>query len=186
MNVKLKVFLPAIASIFCFALETSALSEKVYFPEPSLELEVSRTLGVSPEEITKTLLEDKLKILNVNDSKIKDLRGLEFASNLEILVLRNNLINDLSPIRGLKKLQKLDLAGNRLTDLKSLGAKTIASTDELSLTGLTHLNLSGNKLRGLAGVENFLDYKVLMYQAILSSICMELVSYPSSLVLMKR
>ena len=37
--------------------------------------------------------------------EIRDLTGLEFATNLETLVLRNNLVEDLSPLSSLARLK---------------------------------------------------------------------------------
>ncbi len=43
---------------------------------------------------------------------IRDLTGLQYASNLEALDLRDNFIKDLTPVQNLKNLQFLDISGN--------------------------------------------------------------------------
>ena len=115
-----KIFILVFGSLVCLSPHVVESSEKVFIPEPVLELEISRSLGVSPSEITESLLGEKLKILELSDSQLRDLRGLEHALNLEILVLRNNLIEDLSPLSGLNKLKRLDLSGNRIKGFKNL------------------------------------------------------------------
>lgn len=151
-----KIFILVFGSLVCLSPHVVESSEKVFIPEPVLELEISRSLGVSPSEITESLLGEKLKILELSDSQLRDLRGLEHALNLEILVLRNNLIEDLSPLSGLNKLKRLDLSGNRIAGLKkNLVDVSSINTGKSSVSALTHLNLSGNKLRGLSGINYF-------------------------------
>ncbi len=93
--------------------------------EKLLELEISRSLGVPPRQITRGEIAVKLKYLEINDAKITSLQGLEYAENLEVLVLKNNLISDLSPISRLPNLRKLDLTNNRITSLGSLTDKNL-------------------------------------------------------------
>lgn len=150
-----KIFILVFGSLVCLSPHVVESSDKVFIPEPVLELEISRSLGVSPSEITESLLGEKLKILELSDSQLRDLRGLEHALNLEILVLRNNLIEDLSPLSGLNKLKRLDLSGNRIAGLKNLVDVSTINTGQSSVSALTHLNLSGNKLRGLSGINYF-------------------------------
>ena len=70
--------------------------------------------------------------------------------------MRNNLIEDLSPLSGLNKLKRLDLSGNRIAGLKkNLVDVSSIDTGKSSVSALTHLNLSGNKLRGLSGINYF-------------------------------
>ncbi|MEK9772213.1 MAG: leucine-rich repeat domain-containing protein [Opitutae bacterium] len=116
-------------------------------PEPALQNAIARSLGVSERSLTKSLVEKRLLRLQANDLGIRDLTGLEHATNLESLVLRDNLIDDLSPIENLSKLKNLDLSGNRLTDLSTLARLTAPS--------LRILNLSRNRLLGLSGVAGF-------------------------------
>ena len=95
-----KIFILVFGSLVCLSPHVVESSEKVFIPEPVLELEISRSLGVLPSEITESLLGEKLKILELSDSQLRDLRGLEHALNLEILVLRNNLIEEIQGNRN--------------------------------------------------------------------------------------
>ena len=128
---------------------------KIFIPEPSLELEISRSLGVPPRQITRGEIAVKLKYLEINDAKITSLQGLEHAENLEVLVLKNNLISDLSPISRLPNLRKLDLTNNRITSLGSLTDKN------QSIDSLTEINLSDNKLKGLVGISKLSSLRTL-------------------------
>ena len=98
----------------------TAYGNVILFPELKLERLVCQTLGVSRENLSKKLLQDELKSLDASSLEIRDLTGLEFATNLETLVLRDNLIDDLKPISNLAHLRKLDLSGNRIRNLSQL------------------------------------------------------------------
>jgi Leucine-rich repeat (LRR) protein len=122
-------------------------AQDLIIPEPALQSAIARSLGVSEQKLSKSLVENKLIRLQANDVGIRDLRGLEHAKNLESLVLRDNLIDDLSPIHDLRKIKNLDLSGNRLTSLSSFSL--------FQSTTLRILNLSRNRLLGLSGIDRF-------------------------------
>ena len=122
-------------------------AQDLIIPEPALQSAIARSLGVSEQKLSKSLVENKLVRLQANDVGIRDLRGLEHAKNLESLVLRDNLIDDLSPIHDLRKITNLDLSGNRLTSLSSFSL--------FQSTALRILNLSRNRLLGLSGIDRF-------------------------------
>ena len=71
-------------------------------PESILEKEICSSLGVQGHELTEELVAEKLVSLELNDADLRDLRGLEVASNLEVLILRDNLIEDLSPLKSIQ------------------------------------------------------------------------------------
>jgi Leucine-rich repeat (LRR) protein len=125
----------------------SIFAQDFVIPEPALQNAIARSLGVSERSLSKSLVEKKLLRLQANDLAIRDLTGLEHATNLESLVLRDNLIDDLSPIQNLSKLKNLDLSGNRLTSLRTLAP--------LAASSLRILNLSRNRLLGLSGIDGF-------------------------------
>lgn len=110
----------------------------ILFPELSLERAICQTLGVSRDNLSKKLLQDELTSLDARSLEIRDLTGLEFATNLETLVLRDNLIEDLSPISNLAHLRKLDLSGNRIQNLTQLvplsGSKMRKQVGDLQLS----------------------------------------------------
>ena len=61
-----------------------------------------------------------LERLYANGKDIKDVRGLEFATNLEVLEIRGNLVSDLSPVAGLTQLGRLGIQGNKVSDISPL------------------------------------------------------------------
>ena len=134
-----------LAGIFAFG--SVILAEDLFIPEPALQHAIARSLGVKEQDLTKSLLENKLIRLEANDLGLRDLTGLNHAKNLESLVLRDNLIKDLTPLQGLSKLKNLDLSGNQLTSLDSLAL--------MPGNALRILNLSRNRLLGLSGVGGF-------------------------------
>ena len=72
--------------------------------------------------------------LEARHADIRDLTGLEFATNLTSLDLYYNNISDVSPLSGLTNLWWLSLIGNNITDISPL----------FGLTNLTDLQLIGN------------------------------------------
>ena len=88
--------------------------------DPNLAAAVRKVLGLGANaRITKQALR-KLKELKAPNSEIKDLTGLEHATQLTRLDLQENQIRDLSPLTGLKKLQRLELWGNQIRDVTPL------------------------------------------------------------------
>ncbi len=115
---------------------------KGMIPDPNLAAAVRKTLGLASNvSITKKAMR-KLKELKAPNSKIKDLTGLEQATQLTRLDLQENQISNLSPLVGLKKLWRLELWNNQIRDISPLAG----------LTNLTGLFLSGNQIRDITPV----------------------------------
>ena len=119
----------------------------LYIFDPNLRTEIEKALGKtlgSPITIDDMAT---LTSLKATFDDIKDLTGLEFATNLTSLNLYYNDIKDLSPLAGLTNLTSLSLRYNDITDISSLSG----------LTNLTSLNLEDNDitdLSPLAGLTN--------------------------------
>ena len=118
---------------------------------------------ITPDEMA-TLTE-----LDAYNKGIRNLTGLEFATNLRELSLVDNNITDVSPLSGLTNLADLWLTVNNITDvsplesltrleLLSLSINSIADLSPLSgLTNLTWLGLAGNNIADvslLSGLTN--------------------------------
>lgn len=58
--------------------------------------------------------------LDLSNSHIKDLTGLDIFSNLIKLTLKNNEIEDITVLKNLNKLNYLDISGNVISDISSL------------------------------------------------------------------
>ena len=80
--------------------------------------------------------------LEAHEANIKDLTGLQFATNLESLWLTYNPLSDLSPLCDLENLRNLVLFGNAISDLSPLSR----------LINLTQLNLNDNRISDLSAL----------------------------------
>ena len=122
----------------------------VYIPDPNLRAVIEEALGkASGDPITAEEMETLETLERLADSKgIRDLTGLEFATNLKDLWLKHNKhISDLSPIAGLHELRSLDIGDNSVQDLSPIKG----------LTNLRQINIGNNRisdLSPLAGLKN--------------------------------
>ena len=130
--------------------------ESVHIPDPNLRPAVAEALGKVPGSTITVAEMATLERLEAGGMEIKDLKGLEFATNLEVLEIPGNLISDLSPIAGLTQLSRLGLAGGGISDisplaelknLRSLAIYNNEISDISPLAGLTNL-------RGLSMYKN--------------------------------
>ena len=112
------------------------------------------------EDITDTSLRNltvlRVEVPGVNDPKITDLTGLEYATRLTSAVLDEHSISDLGPLTSWTAITALSLIGNSISDLEPLADLTTLETlwlnkNEISdvsalarLTSLEDLTLSGN------------------------------------------
>lgn len=117
-------------------------SDTVSISDENLKTLIIETLELSNSDITKS---DLLKLKNLdtpqNDPQkmIKDLSGLEFATNLVSLNLDYNKIINLNPIKDLTNLTSLNLSYNtNIRDISMLGALT--NLESLSLIGLDEVS----------------------------------------------
>ncbi len=85
------------------------------------------------------------------NERIKDLTGLEYATQVTALWLHYHAVSDLSPIEGLTGLRRLALSGNEIRDLTPLR----------NLTNLTTLELAGNDIRDLSPLRNLTNLTTL-------------------------
>ena len=141
----------------------------VNIPDANLRAVIADALGkapnapITPDEMA-TLTE-----LDARDQGIRDLTGLEFATNLTWLLLFANSIADVSPLAGLTRLEVLSLQSNNIADVSplagltnlrwlSLSSNSIADVSPLAgLTNLTGLYLRFNNIADvspLAGLTN--------------------------------
>ncbi len=141
----------------------------VTIPDASLRAAVETALGKARgAPITRAEMAS-LTRLEVSNSEIRDLIGLEFATGLTSLNLSDNSIPDLTPLSGLTNLTSLILSYNGIRDISPLSGlinltslnlsyNTITDISPLSgLTNLTLLILSGNlfsDISPLSGLTN--------------------------------
>lgn len=83
---------------------------------------------------------NNLKILQMNDCKLKDLSGIICFEHLEILEAKNNQISDLIELEMCTSIKKLDLENNLIENMENIYFLS-------SLDGLIYLNLLKNPIK---------------------------------------
>ena len=91
----------------------------VQIPDSSLRAAIAEALGQSPNAPITVKEMESLGHLNVPNKGLRDLTGLQFATNIDWLNIEDNQISDLSPIAGLINLKELWFGG-KITDLSDL------------------------------------------------------------------
>ena len=114
----------------------------LYFFDPNLRTEIAKALGKTLGSPITTAEMGTLTSFTARYDDIKDLTGLEFATNLTSLNLYSNDIKDISPLASLTKLTSLNLEYNEITDISSLSG----------LTNLTSLNLGDNEITDISSL----------------------------------
>ena len=120
-----------------------AATGNVVMPDAKLASAVRKALGLgSNAAISKQRIQG-LTRLDARDSQIKNLTGLQHATQLTHLFLYYNQISDVSPLRGLTQLEWLGLDGNQISNVRPLsGLKQL----ELLHIGQNQINNSGVQL----------------------------------------
>ena len=110
--------------------------------DANLAAAVRKTLGLAPRAPITQLDMLKLTNLEAREQKIKNLIGLEYATNLKYLSLGGNQIRDITPLAELTQLKSVWLFGNQVRGIKPLAG----------LTNLTDLNLGANLIRDITAL----------------------------------
>ena len=123
----------------------------VSIPDPNLASAVREALELSVSEAITTHAMLPLRGLWVPNRGIKDLTGLEHATNLTALDLSrvntsgggfvdSNAISDWSPLAGLTQLERLDLSGTAVLDISALAFLTQLKSLDLTHTGVSDIS----------------------------------------------
>ena len=146
----------------------------VPIPDPNLRAAIAEQLGKSLNARITVEEMEGLVSLNAENRGIRDLTGIQYATNLSELFLRDNQISNLSTIAGLIELRRLRLDSNPVSDLFPLrGLKNLTElgfnhcqVSDLSpvaeLINLRNLDFDSNNvsdlspLAGLINLENLL------------------------------
>ena len=160
----------------CLTASTATLvtaEDPIFFADNNLKLVIEKNL-----EVLDPTPSDMLWLLSLEASgrKISDLKGLEYAKNLQTLRLTHNQISDLSPLSSLKNLWKLVPNNNYISDLSPLSSLTqlkhldihenrISDLSPLaSLTNLEHLNIHENEIHDLSPISSLVNLRFLNLQ----------------------
>ena len=96
--------------------------------------------------------DDPALLALMNDPRIRDLTGLEFATNLTHLTLMDNWVSDISSLKNLTNLRGLNLGDNQVSDISPLK----------NLTNLIYLTLSGNRISDISPLRNLTNLDTLV------------------------
>ena len=133
-----------------------AASQIVEIPDPNLRHAVRETLALSDEMPLTQQEMLRLTRLDAPEKQIKDLTGLEHATNLKWIDVHRNNISALKPLAQLTQLERLGLWVNPISDLSPLA----------NLTKLRGLDLAGCDISDIAPVANLtqLEWLTLQWQ----------------------
>ena len=140
------------ALILCAALflsPLSSLAQRVNVPDTNLRKAINEALGNAPNASITADQMATVRELNAVSLDIRNLKGLEAATNLRILRLDNNKISDISPLAQLIKLEHVELEENEIKELSSLKG----------LINLRHLGLARNAIRDLSPLEGLTNLR---------------------------
>ena len=155
-----RFFILSVAATLLIA-QASAF-DVIDIPDPNLKKAIRETLEL-PDGTPITQQEmGRLTSLGIESPDLKDLTGLEHATNLEHLSLREvGMVSDLMPLSNLTSLRRLNAANNQITDIRPLAGlihlRTLVLwsnqirdiTPLANLTDLGHLNLSDNDVENI-------------------------------------
>ena len=131
-----------------FTATAILLSSPVSVPDANLRAKIAQTLGKPFGEVLTAADLLTLTKLTANNADIRNLTGLQYASNLTTLSLNNNNIFDIAPLAALTQLTRLSLNNNQLwnvvplaalTELKRLSLRDNSILDVSPLVDLTQL-----------------------------------------------
>ena len=126
----------------------------VHIPDPNLRTTIAEVLGKSPNAPITVEEMEGLRDLKARNKGIRDLTGLQFATNLNELNLRDNQISNLSPLASLINLRDITLDSNPVSDLYPVK----------SLKNLTRLwchQTQVSDLSPIAGLINLRDLRLI-------------------------
>ena len=128
----------------------------VHIPDTNLRAAIVEALGKSPNAPITVQEMERLEVLDrdaVEGKGIRDLTGLQFATNLKWSYFSNNQISDLSPLAYLINLEGLILNNNLVSDISPLRG----------LKNLYYLKFNHNQVSDLSPLAGLIDLEVLEF-----------------------
>ncbi len=123
---------------------TAVVGAAVSIPDPNFRDAVEIGLGKAAGEPIAPTEMLTFTCLEAPGARIRDLTGLERATNLTGVDLLSNNISDISPVAGLTGLRWVDLSSNNISDISPLLANTgLGRGDTVYVQGnpLSHLSV---------------------------------------------
>ena len=128
-----------------------------WLPDKNLQTNLQQLLGPDVPLTQANLA--KLTTVNLTYSDITNLKGLEFAKNLQQLDLTGNAISDLSPLQHLTQLTDLSLRLNKADQLPDLAKLGQAPIQQLNLVGDAY-GTAPQQLAGLSQLKQLQSLKL--------------------------
>ena len=125
----------------------------VRIPDTNLRAAIAETLGKNTNAPITVEEMEGLSELDVRNKSIRDLAGLQFATNLSQLLLNDNQISDISPISGLTELRQLQIERNTISDISPVR----------DLKNLTFLNFRRNQISDISPIAGLINLDVLWF-----------------------
>ena len=134
----------------CCALTTSVHAQAVHIPDPNLRAAIADELGVPHGALITEAGMKRLTELHIHSGDVRNLTGMESATNLIAFSINGNPTIDLKPIVGLPHLEFLSMFSTHsditpLANLTNLRYLDIAACGIVDISPLSHLT----KLRTL-------------------------------------
>ena len=87
---------------------------------------------------------NNIAVLNINDSNIERLDGIESFQNLRVIYAFNNNISDLEPLRNMKNLQEVSFRKNNISNIEPI----------MGLNNLYFIDMAENKISDISCLSN--------------------------------
>ena len=142
-------------------------SPEVSIPDANLRAKVRSNLGLEADDPLTQQKMQKLTMLSTGEgAEVKNITGLEHATQLTLLGISKSQISDITPLANLTTLTRLYLQANQISDitpLQNLTALTVLSissnpisdiTPLQNLTALTNLYLQANQISDITPLQN--------------------------------
>ena len=126
---------------------------QVHIPDPNLRAAVAEALGKSPNAPITVEEMKRLRRIDAFGRGIRDLTGIQSATNLNRLVVENDQVSDISPIAGLINLKELSFEDNPVSDISPVR----------DLTNLVHLELDSTQISDLSPVSGLINLEYLNF-----------------------
>ena len=165
--------------LICLSIPIMATAQTVTIPDPNLRDVIEAALRKVPGDPIHADEMATLTTLWAANANIRDLTGLEGATNLTMLGLgtayvrgdfiNSNSVSDISALAGLTNLQSLNLERNSVSDISALAGLTnltrlVLSVNSISdisalagLTNLQSLNLGGNSISDISALAGLIN-----------------------------
>ncbi|WNY25565.1 leucine-rich repeat domain-containing protein [Methanolapillus millepedarum] len=152
-----KVFVFLLVSLILLAATPAALADDtlVDIPDANLKKAINAQLNLDINHSLTVSDMESLTELYASELNISNLKGLEYAVNLDVLYLDKNNISDISALSNLTNLSELGLDGNKISDISALSG----------LTQLEYLYVDSNNISNISTLANLLNLKELYIDA---------------------